>query len=139
MRMLTTLTRPTSGTARVAGASIEEREAVTPHVGYLPEQPPVYDELTGREQLEYVAGLRDIPGERASQRIAELLKRFDLAGDADKRIDAYSRGGYVRRPASSRQCYTSQRSSFSMSPPAAWTLGPPARCGTPSRVSPTRR
>jgi len=92
MRMLTTLTRPTSGTARVAGASIEDRAAVTPHVGYLPEEPPVYDELTGREQLEYMAGLRDLPAEVASDRIEDLLERFDLAGDADKRIDAYSKG-----------------------------------------------
>ncbi|ELY39519.1 ABC transporter [Halalkalicoccus jeotgali B3] len=40
MRMLTTLTRPTSGTARVAGASIEHRDSVTPHIGYLPDEPP---------------------------------------------------------------------------------------------------
>jgi ABC-2 type transport system ATP-binding protein len=92
MRMLTTLTRPTSGRARVAGAAITDRAAVTPHIGYLPEEPPVYDELTGREQLEYMAGLRDIPADRAGERIAELLERFDLAGDADKRIDAYSKG-----------------------------------------------
>ena len=92
MRMLTTLTRPSSGTAHVAGASIENRAAVTPHVGYLPEEPPVYDELTGREQLEYMAGLRDLPAERASERIGDLLERFDLADDADKRIDAYSKG-----------------------------------------------
>jgi len=92
MRMLTTLTRPTEGTARVAGASIGDRAAVTPHVGYLPEEPPVYDELTGREQLEYTAGLRDLPADRAGERIEALLERFDLAGDAGKRIDAYSKG-----------------------------------------------
>jgi len=92
MRMLTTLTRPTSGRARVAGVSIENRAAVTPHVGYLPEEPPVYDELTGREQLEYMAGLRNMPAERADERIDALLDRFDLAGVADRRIDAYSKG-----------------------------------------------
>ncbi len=92
MRMLTTLTRPTSGTARVAGAPITDRDAVTPHIGYLPEEPPLYDELTGREQLDYIAGLRDIPADEASERIGQLLDRFDLAGDADKRIDEYSKG-----------------------------------------------
>jgi ABC-2 type transport system ATP-binding protein len=92
MRLLTTLTRPTSGTARVAGHSIEDREAVTPHIGYLPEDPPIYDELTGREQLEYVAGLRDLPEDEASERIEELLERFDLAEDANKRIGGYSKG-----------------------------------------------
>jgi ABC-2 type transport system ATP-binding protein len=92
MRMLTTLTRPTSGKGWVAGEPITDREAVTPHVGYLPEEPPLYDELTGREQLEYVAGLRDLPATEATERIDSLLDRFDLLADADKRIDAYSKG-----------------------------------------------
>ncbi len=92
MRLLTTLTRPTSGTARVAGHPLEERDAVTPHIGYLPEEPPLYDELTAREQLEYVAGLRDLPVSEAATRIDRLLERFALLEDADKRIDACSKG-----------------------------------------------
>jgi len=92
MRMLATLVRPTSGTAEVAGHDVRKRDRVTPHIGYLPEEPPLYDELTGREQLEYVAGLRDIPEAEASERIEGLLSRFDLADDADKRIGAYSKG-----------------------------------------------
>jgi len=92
MRMLTTLTKPTAGTASVAGHSIADRESVTPHIGYLPEEPPVYDELTGREQLEYAAGLRNLPGDEASERIESLLERFDLLEDANKRIEDYSKG-----------------------------------------------
>ncbi|MDQ2050510.1 ABC transporter ATP-binding protein [Natronolimnohabitans sp. A-GB9] len=92
MRMLTTLVKPTSGTARVVGNPITDREAVTPHIGYLPEEPPIYDELTGREQLEYAAGLRDLPDEEASARIESLLERFDLRSDADRRIEGYSKG-----------------------------------------------
>ncbi|WP_408957212.1 ABC transporter ATP-binding protein [Natrinema sp. 74] len=92
MRMLTTLTNPTSGTARIAGHSIDDRESVTAHIGYLPEDPPVYDELTGREQLEYAAGLRDIPEAEATERIESLLERFDLLEDANKRIEDYSKG-----------------------------------------------
>ena len=92
IRMLATLTRPTAGTATVAGESIADRTAVTPHIGYLPEEPPLYDELTGREQLEYVAGLRDVPDDEARVRIDRLLDRFDLADDADKRISGYSKG-----------------------------------------------
>jgi ABC-2 type transport system ATP-binding protein len=92
MRMLTTLTRPTSGTARVAGEPVSERPAVTAHLGYLPEEPPVYDELTGREQLSYVAGLRDIPESAAAERIDALLERFDLVDAADRRVGGYSTG-----------------------------------------------
>jgi len=91
MRLLTTLTRPTSGTARVAGAAITDRDAVAAHIGYLPEDPPLYDELTGREQLTYVAGLRDLPGERVRERVAELTDLLDL--DAlDRRVEGYSSG-----------------------------------------------
>ncbi|WP_135823368.1 ABC transporter ATP-binding protein [Halorussus ruber] len=92
MQMLTTLTRPSSGEAWVAGESITDRDAVVGHLGYLPEEPPIYDELTGREQLEYVAGLRDLPESEADGRIRDLLARFDLAGDADDRISTYSKG-----------------------------------------------
>ncbi|PSQ46561.1 ABC transporter ATP-binding protein [Halobacteriales archaeon SW_7_65_23] len=92
MRMLATLTRPTSGTARVAGQSITDRESVTPHIGYLPEDPPIYDELTGREQLRYVAGLRELPEAASNERIEAMLERFDLREDANKWIGDYSKG-----------------------------------------------
>jgi ABC-2 type transport system ATP-binding protein len=92
IRILTTLLRPTEGTARIAGESVTDRDSVTPHLGYLPEEPPLFDELTGREQLEYVAGLRDLPDAAATTRIDDLLDRFDLSADADRRIDTYSKG-----------------------------------------------
>ena len=92
MRMLTTLTRPTDGTATVAGRSVEDRDAVVERIGYLPEEPPLFDELTAREQLTYIAGLRDMEEARAADRIETLLGRFGLRGDADRRISAYSKG-----------------------------------------------
>ncbi|AHF99204.1 daunorubicin ABC transporter ATPase [Halostagnicola larsenii XH-48] len=92
MRMLTTLTRPTSGSATIMGEPITDRDAVRSSIGYLPEDPPVFDELTGREQLEYYARLRDIPEETANKRINGWLDRFDLRGDSAKRIEAYSKG-----------------------------------------------
>ncbi|MEZ3116607.1 ABC transporter ATP-binding protein [Halobaculum sp. MBLA0147] len=91
MRMLTTLTRPSHGTAHVAGQPVSDREAVVERIGYLPEEPPLFDELTAREQLEYTAGLRDLES-AAADRIDELLARLDLAADADRRIDEYSKG-----------------------------------------------
>jgi len=89
IRILTTLTNPTRGTARVAGESVADRAAVVEHIGFLPEEPPLYDELTGREQLEYVAGLR---GHEDWGRVESLLDRFDLDKDADRRVETYSKG-----------------------------------------------
>ncbi|AXR76297.1 ABC-type multidrug transport system, ATPase component (plasmid) [Natrarchaeobaculum sulfurireducens] len=92
MRMLTSLTKPTSGDAWIEGNPVSDRDAIRASIGYLPEDPPVFDELTGLEQLEYFARLRDIPPDEADQRIDHWMDRFDLTADAGKRIDDYSKG-----------------------------------------------
>ncbi|MFA9516872.1 ABC transporter ATP-binding protein [Halopenitus sp. H-Gu1] len=93
MRMLTGLATPTSGTATVAGASITDRDALRPHIGYLPEEPPLYEQATAYEQLEYVAGLRDLPEQQTQNRVDELLDQLDLSpDDAATRIADYSKG-----------------------------------------------
>lgn len=92
LRLLTSLTRPTSGEAWIDGVSIMNRDAVTNQIGYLPEFPPLYYELTANEQLTHAATLRDLPEPRSSERIETLLRRLDLRADADKRIAEYSTG-----------------------------------------------
>jgi ABC-2 type transport system ATP-binding protein len=92
MRMLTSLTRPTSGTARIVGVDIGDRDALIEKIGYLPEEPPLFDELTAREQLRHVAALHDIPAETADDRIERYLDRFDLLDAADRRQEGYSTG-----------------------------------------------
>lgn len=93
MRMLTGLTTPTSGSATVAGVSITDRDGLRPHIGYLPEEPPLYEQVTAYEQLEYVAGLRDLPQNETQSRIDDLLTRLDLSpSDASTRIADYSKG-----------------------------------------------
>lgn len=92
IRMLTALTEPTSGTGTVAGQPITDRTAIIPHIGYLPESPPIYDELTAREQLEYHGGLRNMEPAAIEERIETLLDRFDLTEAADDRISSYSKG-----------------------------------------------
>jgi ABC-2 type transport system ATP-binding protein len=92
MRMLTTLTRPTEGEARIVGVDVRDRAAVIGHIGYLPEEPPLFDELTAREQLRHVAALHGIPGAEADERIERYLERFDLVGAADRRLEGFSTG-----------------------------------------------
>ena len=92
MRMLTGLTRPTSGNGAVAGVPITDRDGLRPHIGYLPEEPPLYEQATADEQLEYIAGLRDLPEESTRKRIDALLDDLDLTADAGTRIADYSKG-----------------------------------------------
>ena len=92
MRMLIGLKHPTSGSASVADVSVADRDALRPHIGYLPEEPPLYEEATANEQLDYVAGLRDMPNDIARDRIDHLLDALDLTTDASSRISEYSKG-----------------------------------------------
>ena len=92
MRLLTGLSDPDSGSVRVCGVDASDRRAIAGRVGYLPETPPLYDEFSAREQLEYVADLRDISRSAARERIDGYLDQFELAGDADRRIGGYSKG-----------------------------------------------
>ena len=92
MRLLTGLTQPTSGSVHVRGVDVADRRALASRIGYLPETPPLYEAFSAREQLEYVADLRDVPADVAHDRIETYLDRFDLSDDADRRIEAYSKG-----------------------------------------------
>lgn len=92
IEMLTTLLPPTSGTAHVAGVSIQNRDRLKQHIGYLPHDPPVYDSFTAREQLAYAADIRRMDADRADERIDTLLDRVGLLADAGDRIGTYSQG-----------------------------------------------
>jgi ABC-2 type transport system ATP-binding protein len=92
MRILTCLLQPTSGEAWVAGHPIENRSSVTDRIGYLPEEPPVYDELTGREQLQFWAGVKGLDRDVAVERVEASLEKFGLREDADRQVDVYSKG-----------------------------------------------
>jgi ABC-2 type transport system ATP-binding protein len=92
IRLLTALTLPTNGSGAVAGVPIADREALVDRIGYLPESPPIYEQLTAREQLEYYGGLCGMDASAIEERLDELLERLELAADADDRIVTYSKG-----------------------------------------------
>ena len=92
MRMLTGLIEPTKGRGTVAGVDVENRRELVDRIGLLPEEPPLYNELTGREQLQFAADLRGIPWSAVSDRAVGVCEDLDLAADLDRRIDGYSKG-----------------------------------------------
>lgn len=80
--------RPTRGTATVLGMdSRRDSVEIHRHVGYLPGELSMYEKMTGRELLGYLAALR---GVRVDSEIADLADRLDL--DLDRKIRAYSSG-----------------------------------------------
>jgi ABC-2 type transport system ATP-binding protein len=93
MRMLTTLTRPTTGEARVAGHSVtEDRRAVRRAIGYMPDEFGVYDDLRVWEYLDFFAACYDIPENERRQLIGDLLELVDLSHRREDMVDKLSRG-----------------------------------------------
>jgi len=97
VRMLTTLLRPTAGTARVAGFDVvREAGRVRRAIGVALQDAAIDPLMTGRELLDLQAVLYGIPRATARRRAGELLERVGLTGAADRRVGTYS-GGMRRR------------------------------------------
>lgn len=97
VRVLTTLLRPDSGTAVVAGIDVLKRpDEVRRSIGLSGQFAAVDEYLTGRENLQMVGQLYQMSSRDAKRRAAELLERFNLAAAADRTAKTYS-GGMRRR------------------------------------------
>ena len=93
VKMLIGLIQPSGGTARVAGFDVVRQPLeVKRRIGYVPETAAVYDSLTAREYLDVMAALHHLPRARSQPLIGELLERFGLSADADRRLGEYSKG-----------------------------------------------
>ena len=93
MRMLATITTPTEGTIRWNGRDVvKEPEALRPALGYLPQDFGVYPNLSGQEFLEYMAAIKGMSGEKARQKISDLLDLVNLREAARRPLGGYSGG-----------------------------------------------
>lgn len=93
LKMLTGLIEPTEGRVTYSGVDVTAGNLdFRSRFGYVPEEPHLYPFLSGREYLDLVAGLRDLPERTMRPRIDALLERFGLAEAAEQSISAYSKG-----------------------------------------------
>jgi ABC-2 type transport system ATP-binding protein len=93
MRILTSLLRPTSGDARVAGYSVlKEPRQVRRLIGYMPDFFGVYDDMTVWEYLDFFAACYEIPEATRAQLVADLLELVDLGHRRNDMVDSLSRG-----------------------------------------------
>ena len=87
------LLRPTEGAVRVAGHDVvKEPEAAKSHMAYVPDEPFLYEKLTGREFLHFVADLYGMDRKERDGRIELLAERFDFADYMDTLAEGYSHG-----------------------------------------------
>jgi len=92
LKMIVGLLAPTSGSIEVMGYDItRENTRVKQHIGYLPEESPLYENMTVRQYLDFFAELYKIPKKRASERIDSLLDSLKLE-ERDKYTGDLSKG-----------------------------------------------
>ena len=97
VRMLTTLLRPTGGSARVAGHDVVADAArVRSAIGVALQEAALDPLMTGRELIRLQATLHGLPRDEGRRRTEALLERVDLIAAADRRVGTYS-GGMRRR------------------------------------------
>ena len=93
MRMLTCYLPPSHGEAKVAGFDIvEESMEVRKRIGYLPEQPPVYHDMTVGFYLRFVAKIKGVPGQTLNSRLDDTMEKTGIAHHRDTVIGHLSKG-----------------------------------------------
>jgi ABC-2 type transport system ATP-binding protein len=97
IKMLTTLLKPTSGTAEVGGFDTGKAPgSVRRRIGYVPQMLSADGALTGYENLRLSAKLYDLPGAESKVRIEDALRFMGLTDSAHNLVKTYS-GGMIRR------------------------------------------
>jgi ABC-2 type transport system ATP-binding protein len=93
MKILTSYMLPSRGSVRVGGADVVEDAVQTRRmIGYLPENTPLYPDMTVREYLKFCADLRKMPGRRARARIDDVVEQCSLQPKFRAPIKTLSKG-----------------------------------------------
>jgi len=93
MRLLTGFMAPTRGVARIAGIDVQDdRIAAAEHLGYLPENGPLYPDMTPRELLDFFGRARGLGGRALAARIDAVVDLCSLPAVASKPIGKLSKG-----------------------------------------------
>src|SRR5437870_890570 len=93
IKMMSGLLKPSGGTAYIGPYEIQAHPLQAKSVlGYIPDNPFLYEKLTGREFLNFMADLYSVTPEGRGQRIEDLLRLFDLEMKGNELIQSYSRG-----------------------------------------------
>ncbi|WP_184182595.1 ABC transporter ATP-binding protein [Paenibacillus sp. JGP012] len=93
MRMITGYLHPTAGSVLVDGVSVHDQgRSVRAKIGYLPETPPLYPDMTVQSYLKFVANLRDVPAREVKLRVSEMVSRLGLQGREKQMVRGLSKG-----------------------------------------------
>ncbi len=93
IKMLVGLLRPCAGTIRICGYdTVRQTSEANGCLGYVPDEPHLYEKLTGREFLEFVVDMYGVPKDELQRRIAREIDHFELHDFVDQLAESYSHG-----------------------------------------------
>ncbi len=93
IKMLCGLLFPTTGIVQIGGFSLATHgDQARALISYIPDQPFLYEKLTGREFLQFTSDLYGMPAEKSREKIAEVIDLFHLEEFADDLTERYSHG-----------------------------------------------
>ncbi len=93
MRIITGYLPPSVGRVKVAGYDVTENPLeVKKRIGYLPESPPIYRELTVKEYLKFVMEIKDVPRRERKERLSEVIEYCGLKDVYGRLVGNLSRG-----------------------------------------------
>jgi ABC-2 type transport system ATP-binding protein len=93
MKIITGSMAPSGGSVRVAGFDVfEDPIEVKKRIGYLPENPPVYGEMSVESYLRFVAKLKGVSGDRVSRQVEKSIEKTDLGSVRKRLIQNLSKG-----------------------------------------------
>jgi ABC-2 type transport system ATP-binding protein len=94
IKMMAGVLKPTEGQVLIDGIDIEhDPSEAKRHIGFVPDQPFVYEKLTGREFLQFVAGLYGLNHSQSlNGNMTRLLELFELSHWSDELIESFSHG-----------------------------------------------
>jgi ABC-2 type transport system ATP-binding protein len=93
IKMMCGLLFPTTGVIRIAGFDLETHgQDARQQISYVPDTPFLYEKLTGREILQFIADMYQMPSDKAARRMDEMIELFSLTAFVDDLTQNYSHG-----------------------------------------------
>lgn len=93
LRMMAGILRPTNGTIKIGGYDVVQDPMHSRVItGYIPDRPHLYNKLTAREYLYFIADLYNVPAKETDERVDELLERYGLGDWQNELVEGFSHG-----------------------------------------------